>query len=1008
MNNLIERAQKLLRELNNRTVVAQTVITDIKYLPCDYKTDNTLPELSAMQSFDGKWGGANDTHAWFSFDIDAPSDNNIRNEVFVDSGVNGWDLSNPQFLVYVDGKIAQGLDTNHCSFIVDSGKHTVYLYAYAGYQISPLFAADFPLEIFDYNNPLTLSATLQAVDICVETLANDVFVMLNTLSAIKTNTKQYADILNYVNAALNMVDFVGVSAKNFGECCKKAHTYLKNEYFGKYCKRGKTSVSCVGHTHIDVAWLWPVRQTREKAQRSFATVLALMDRYPDYKFMSSQCYLYRAVKEEAPELYERIKQRVAEGRWDVEGAMWLEADCNLISGESLVRQILYGKRFMKREFGVDSKVLWLPDVFGYSAALPQILKQSGVETFVTSKISWNDTNVLPYDMFRWKGLDGSEVFTYFLTAPADANNPKDIHTNYNAIASPVDFLRTYNRMQQKSLTNEVLMDYGYGDGGGGPTAQFIENIGRMQCGAPDFPYTKFERASDFFARVRKKVYDNPELPRWTGELYLEYHRGTYTSVAKNKRNNRRAEYALQNLEKLFVLANKLGGVEYPRRWFEEMWQMVLTNQFHDIIPGSSVTEVYNVTDREYAKLFDEEKAHYGRCLSAILPYVSKNCVLNLNSMPIDGYVKDGEKYVYVEGAKGNAVSPVAVKPSNDSVKTSVYTLENKFFRIKFGRDYDIAEIFDKRAKRNVLRSKAQLKAYEDYPNMYEAWEIRNYYTEKQYELTFVSVENIDFGGKKGKRIVKKVGESTVTTDVCLYDYTDRIDFDTTLDWQTPHLLLKTLFPLDVNAHTATCDVQFGNVARPTTCNNSWDEAKFEFCAHKYVDISEGNFGVALLNDCKYGYSARDNVLSLTLIKCSTNPSDCVDKGVHKFTYALYPHVGDVRHCDVYKHATLLNNPLVPVDGTAQSNSGVSLVSCDKDNVIVDTVKFAEDDNRVIVRLFENNNCTTNCTLTFGLDVLSAVKCDLLENDGEKVAVRDNKISLTVKPFEIVSLKLTLK
>lgn len=1008
MNNLLERAQKLLRELNNRTVVAQTAITDIKYLPCDYKTDNTLPELSAIQNFGGKWGGANDTHAWFAFDIDVPSGDNIRHEVFVDSGVNGWDLSNPQFLVYVDGKIAQGLDTNHRSFVVGEGKHTVYLYAYAGYQISPLFAADFPLEIFDYNNPLTLSATLQAVDTRVEMLSNDVFVMLNTLSAINVNTKQYADILRYVNTALNMVDFVDVRLDDFGKCCKKAHTYLKNEYFGRYCKRGNASVSCIGHTHIDVAWLWPVRQTREKAQRSFATVLALMDRYPSYKFMSSQCYLYQAVKEEAPELYERIKQRVAEGRWDVEGAMWLEADCNLISGESLVRQILYGKRFMKREFGIDSKVLWLPDVFGYSAALPQILKQSGVETFVTSKISWNDTNVLPYDMFRWKGLDGSEVFTYFLTAPADANNPKDIHTNYNAIANPVDFLRTYNRMQQKSLTNEVLMDYGYGDGGGGPTAQFIENIERMQCGAPNFPYTKFERASDFFARVRKKVYDNPELPRWTGELYLEYHRGTYTSVAKNKRNNRRAEYSLQNLEKLFVLANKLGGVEYPRKWFEEMWQMVLTNQFHDIIPGSSVTEVYNVTDHEYAKLFDEAKAHYDRCMSAILPYVSKNCVLNLNSMPIDGYVKDGEKFVYVEGAKGNAVSPVAAKPSNDSVKTSAYILENKFFRIRFDRNYDIEEIFDKRAKRNVLKAKAQLRSYEDYPNMYDAWELRNYYTEKQYDLEFVSATDVDFGGKKGKRIVKRIGESTVTTDICLYDYVDRIDFDTTLDWQTPHLVLKTLFPLDVNAHTATCDVQFGNVARPTTCNNSWDEAKFEFCAHKYVDISEGNFGVALLNDCKYGYSVRDNVLSLTLVKCSTSPSDCVDKGVHKFTYSLYPHVGDVRHCDVYKHAAMLNNPLVLVDGTAEGGNGVSLVSCDKDNVIVDTVKFAEDDDGVIVRLFENNNCTTNCTLTFGLDVLNAVKCDLLENGGETVAVRDNKISLNIKPFEIVSLKLTLK
>ena len=902
----------------------------------------------------------------------------------------------------MDGKIAQGLDTNHRSFVLSEGKHMVYLYAYAGYQISAEFAADFPLEIFDYNNTLTLRADLHGVDTRAEKLSNDIFVMLNVLSALREDTKRYQDIITYVNNALNIVDFVGVSGKEFGQTCTEASEYLDKAFFKGYCHRGQTSVSCVGHTHIDVAWLWPIRQTREKAQRSFATVLALMDRYPQYKFMSSQCYLYKAVKQEAPELYERIKQRVAEGRWDVEGAMWVEADCNLISGESLVRQILYGKRFMKKEFGVDSKVLWLPDVFGYSAALPQILKQSGVQTFVTSKISWNDTNVLPYDMFRWKGLDGSEVFTYFLTAPADANNPKDIHTNYNAVANPVDFLRTYNRMQQKSLTDEVIMDYGYGDGGGGPTAQYIENISRMSCGVPDFPYTKFERASDFFARVRNNVCDKKDLPRWTGELYLEYHRGTYTSVAKNKRNNRRAEYMLQDLEKLYVLANDF-GVEYPREWFAQAWETVLTNQFHDIIPGSSVTEVYRVTDEEYAKLFDEGKRRFDECMSAILPYVSKNCVLNLNGVPLDGYVKTDDGYLFVKGAKGNSLSKVDVLPPDNSVRVEKYTLENKYFRLTFNDEYDIEQIFDKRNGRNILKGVAKLRAYEDMPNMYDAWEIRNYYTEKQYDLTFVSAFDIDFGGKKGKRIVKKIGNSTVTTDVCLYDYCDRVDFDTTLDWQTPHLLLKTLFPVDVNTHNATCDVQFGNVQRPTTNNTSWDEAKFEFCAHKFVDLSEGNYGVALLNDCKYGYSARDNVLSLTLVKCSTSPSDCVDKGMHKFTYALYPHAGDVRHCDVYKQAYLLNNPLVLLDG--KGDCELRLVECDKSNVIVDTVKFAEDDDSVIVRLFENNNCTTNCTLTFGFGAHEVRKCDLLENDGESVLVKDNSVRLTVKPFEIVTLKV---
>lgn len=1000
--NLYERAQKLLREINNKIIVSCAPVENIKWMPCDYKTDNTLPNACDMADFCGKWGGKNDTHAWFRFEVDVPYTENVRYEVFVDSGVNGWDLSNPQFLVYVDGKIAQGLDTNHRSFVLSAGKHVVYLYAYAGYQISAEFAADFPLEIFDYNNTLTLRADLHGVDTRTEKLSNDIFVMLNVLSAVREDTKRYQDIVTYVNNALNIVDFVGVSGNEFGQTCAEASDYLDKAFFKGYCRRGQTSVSCVGHTHIDVAWLWPIRQTREKAQRSFATVLALMDRYPQYKFMSSQCYLYKAVKQAAPELYERIKQRVAEGRWDVEGAMWVEADCNLISGESLVRQILYGKRFMKKEFGVDSKVLWLPDVFGYSAALPQILKQSGVQTFVTSKISWNDTNVLPYDMFRWKGLDGSEVFTYFLTAPADADNPKDIHTNYNAVANPVDFLRTYNRMQQKSLTNEVIMDYGYGDGGGGPTAQYIENISRMSCGVPDFPYTKFERASDFFARVRNNVYDKKDLPRWTGELYLEYHRGTYTSVAKNKRNNRRAEYMLQNLEKLYVLASDF-GVEYPREWFAQAWETVLTNQFHDIIPGSSVTEVYRVTDEEYVKLFDEGKRRFDECMSAILPYVSKNCVLNLNGVSLDGYVKTDDGYLFVEGAKCNSLSKVDVLPSDNSVRAEKYVLENNYFRLTFNDEYDIEQITDKRNGRNILKGVAKLRAYEDMPNMYDAWEIRNYYTEKQYDLTFVSACDVDFGGKKGKRIVKKIGNSTVTIDVCLYDYCDRVDFDTTLDWQTPHLLLKTLFPVDVNTHNATCDVQFGNVQRPTTNNTSWDGAKFEFCAHKFVDLSEGNYGVALLNDCKYGYSARDNVLSLTLVKCSTSPSDCVDKGMHKFTYALYPHAGDVRHCDVYKHACLLNNPLVLLD--SKGSGELRLVECDKSNVIVDTVKFAEDDDSVIVRLFENNNCTTNCTLTFGFGVSDVCKCDLMENDGESILVKDNCVRLTVKPFEIVTLKV---
>ncbi len=1002
MNNLLERAHKLLRELNNRKIVASAKITDIAYLPCDYKTNNVLPERKDMLPFGGKWGGKNDTHAWFLFEVDVADVENCHSEIFVDSGVNGWDLSNPQFLVYLDGKMAQGLDTNHRSFAVGTGCHQVCLYAYAGYQISTEFAQDLSLQIFDYNNPLSLDAQLNIVDDRVEKLSNDIFVLLNALSVMPQNTKQHSDVLNFVNTAFNLVDFTGVTKQPFGQSCKAASDYLWKEFFHSYCKGSDVSVSCIGHTHLDIAWLWPKRQTREKVQRSFATVLSLMDKYPDYKFMSSQGYLYQAIAEEAPELFEKIKQRVAEGRWDVEGAMWVEADCNLTSGESLVRQILYGKRFMKKHFGVDSKILWLPDVFGYSAALPQILKKCGVETFVTSKISWNDTNVMPYDMFKWKGMDGSEVFTYFLTAPADADNPQDIHTNYNAIANPVDFLRTYNRMQQKALTNEVLMDYGYGDGGGGPTAQFIENIYRMQCGVPTFPVTKFERASDFFGRLRQNVIDNKQLPRWTGELYLEYHRGTYTSIAKNKRNNRRAEYLLQNLEKLFVLARN-NGVEYPRKWFADAWQTVLTNQFHDIIPGSAITEVYNVTDEEYAKLFAEGQQLFDSCTKQLAKKSPQKSVLNFNSMVLSGYVEQNGEFVFVDGAQGNGISVANIVESNHSVSVGEYCVENQFYRVEFDQNYDISQIIDKRVNRSLLSKTAKYCCYEDLPNMYDAWEIRNYYKEKKIETQFVAAENVQFGGKCGKRITKRVGDSVITTDVMLYDYIDRLDFDTVVDWKNPHLLLRVEFPLDINSQTATCDVQFGNVSRPTTANTSWEQAKFEFCAHKYVDISDGDFGVALLNDCKYGYSAQDNVLALTLIKCSSSPNDCLDMCEHKFTYALCSHSGSVQNSNVYRHACLLNNPLILLDGQTDGTS--QLVLCNADNVIVDTIKLAEDSNDVVVRLFENGNSVTNCRLTFGFDVVKAYKCDMLENVTEEIAVNDGGVDLTLKPFEIVTLKL---
>lgn len=997
MTNKYERIKKLVSVLQNNLCRKQIQVTDIMYAHTDYKTNNDLPDKSALVPFnDGIWGGAPDDHYWFRAEVDVESVPDCTAELLVTTGYDGWNECNPQVVCYVDGIMTQALDRFHTTMNIDAGHHVLYFYAYTGMRLT--LKLDFKL-------------TLRYVDKYAERLYYDLVVPTEALDFMQENEKPYFDTIDYLNKALCLVDFMNAGNPTFFDTCKVAANYFEHEFYDTYCKIGDTKVACVGHTHIDIAWLWSVRQTREKAQRSFATVLHLMDKYPDYKFTSSQCYLYKAVKEENPELYERIKQRIAEGRWEVEGAMWVEADCNLISGESFVRQILYGKRFMRDEFGVDSKVLWLPDVFGYSAALPQILKLSGVDTFVTSKIGWNDTNMIPHDLFDWQGVDGSKVFTYFLTAQnAHRDGHIDRYSTYNAEANPSQVIGSYNRMQQNDITDEVVLTYGYGDGGGGPTSWHIEYIRRMAKGIPCVPATRFSNVAEFVSDVKQNVKKAGRLPKWTGELYLEFHRGTYTSIAKNKRNNRKAEYLMQNLELLSVLADKLRGVAVPQTWLTEHWQTMLTNQFHDIIPGSSITEVYDLTDKEYAELFDSGNELLRERINAVVGNSNDSLsaesvtVFNPNGFAVDGYVCVDGKYAYVKNVPGKGFGTRRIIAPKSGVKTTEYTLENKYFRIKFDREYNIARIYDKRSKRNVLKGKAEYVAYEDYPICFDAWELRDYYTEKTYPVQFVSVVDVDFGGKKGKRIVKRVGDSTITTDVCLYELSDRIDFDTTLNWQNNNVLLKAVFPVDVNATTATCDIQFGNVQRPTVCNTSWDKAKFEFCAHKYVDVSEGDYGVALMSDCKYGYSARDNVVTVSLVKCTTYPNDSVDKGAHKFTYALYPHVGDVAHSKVMQQAMLLNNPLVAVGGKTED---ISFVAVDCDSIVIDTVKPAEDGNGVVLRLFENNNCTTNCTLTFGLNVTSATICDLLENDLRSVAVANNKIKLTLKPFEIVSIKVQL-
>lgn len=999
MNSFIfEKIKQTILQLQTRMVKSDEPISGFVTKECGYETDNPLPTPDkTWREFEAgeRWGGTVDTHRWFYKKIKTDAENTYLSVLTGREG--NWDASNPQFVVYINGIPAQGLDVNHTEVLIrGKGEHSVMLYAYSG-MVEAMAEFKPSLKVYDEN---------------VRKLYYDIKVPLDLCALLHSTEKKYIDIMKHLEKAADLIDFR--DDENFRNSITLALNYIENEFYGKFCSKKKceAEVVCIGHTHIDIAWMWTVAQTREKALRSFSTVISLMKQFPEYKFMSSQAVLYKFVKEQSPELYAEIKEMIKAGRWEVEGAMWVEADCNLTSGESLVRQVLYGKRFFKKEFDVDCKVLWLPDVFGYSAALPQILVKSGVTRFLTSKISWNETNKMPNDTFMWQGIDGTEIFSYFLTAQdyQKDGEPKNF-TTYVGMLSPTQTMGAWDRYQNKDLSQEVLLTYGYGDGGGGPTSEMIETGRRLEKGIPGGQSVRFDTAGAFLDKLEKNTKNNKELPRWVGELYLEFHRGTYTSMAKNKRYNRKCEFLYQAAELAAVTDMVLSGTPYPKAEIDKGWETILLNQFHDIIPGSSIKEVYEVSEREYIETERLGKEIMKNALKNIAGNVKSDggvLVYNPLSFENSGIIEvDGEKmYAGNIPAKGYRV----IKPkAENSAKLSENSIENAFFRIKF-KNGEISSIYDKKNKREVIK-KGQtanvLQAFEDYPKEFDAWEITSYYKDKMWEVDdVVEMKPFRNGAAAGIYIKKKFLSSVIEQWICVYDNIPRIDFETKIDWKQDHILLKALFPVDLHAEKATYDIQFGTVERPTHKNTSWDAAKFEVCAHKYADISEDGYGVSLLNDCKYGYDISGSDMRITLLKSATYPNPDADKCEHTFVYSLYPHAGNHKQGKTVQQAFNLNVPMCAVS-VSPKESGLepsySLVNISAENVIIDTVKRAEDSDKKVIRMYETYNRRTNARVEFGFDVKKCYIADMSENILKELKVNKNSVELEVKPFEIVTL-----
>ncbi len=1045
MTFLLERISKLVKDLDTLRYPQSVAVEDIRFVKTTEKfSDVATLDTSDWQSYqkDRVWGG-HDEFFWFAMTVTVPQTFQGKQVVFdlLTGREAEWDAVNPQFSVYVNGELRQGFDTNHRELVlveqaVGGEQFDIVLSAFTGIQ----------------NFHLYLDARLRVLDAATEDYYYDVVVPYEVALLLDKDDIAYIEIITALTESLNLLDLRKPYSQSYYDTLTEASAQLKTDFYDNRCGSAEATTYCVGHTHIDVAWLWTLAVTEDKAVRSFSTVLQLMDRYPEYIFMSSQPQLYAYVKKNAPEIYEKIKQRVAEGRWEVNGGMWVEADCNLASGESLVRQCTHGRRFFQEEFQKENDTLWLPDVFGYSAALPQIMKLCGMPYFMTTKISWNETNQMPYDTFEWEGIDGTKVLTHFICSrdyksTLEVGDFKTDHfTTYNGIINPSEIKGGWKRYQQKHLSDGILQAYGYGDGGGGPTKEMLEYQRRLSKGVPGCPKTKQSTVTDFFKELETQVKGNRYVPTWSGELYLEYHRGTYTSMARNKKYNRQSEYALQNLELFATLDQQLLQGTYPKERINAQWEVLLRNQFHDILPGSSIKEVYDDSKVEYEALLGEVgqlSADKKAGLVAEIDAKKGNVVVfNPNGHPMTAVVTVAMADNHVTLYDGNTPLPtqvdtdgnvlfLATKVPAKGYKTFVVQqevqavgvcqvtereIDTPFYRISLNEKGQFTSLWDKRADRQLLKAGEvgnRLRSYEDKPHNYDAWDINNYYLEKSWDIDEVtSMKVLEQGAVQGSlQIHYRYLDSTVVQTITVYADNPRIDIRHEIDWKEKQILVKALFPVDIHTNKATFDIQYGNVERPTHYNTSWDAARFEVCYHKWLDLSEADYGVSFLNDCKYGASVHDGMVGLSLLKSAIHPNPQADQEQHEFTISLLPHLGDWRTAGTVSSAYQLNNPLQavvkPNDG-GRLPSCYSMVSTDHDNVIVEVVKEAEDENGMIIRLYECHNSRTQTTLTFERAVKQAWLCDLLEQPIKTVETAQNTLSITVKPYEIQTYRIVFE
>lgn len=827
--------------------------------------------------------------------------------------------------------------------------------------------------------------------------------LVEELADTSHRAQQLAAAMRRAVTALNDCDIPGSA-----EC---AITILQTTLNAAAAPQGASRCFAAGHAHIDTAWLWPIAETRRKCLRTFVNVLDLMDRHPDFRFIASQSQQYAWVEENSPALFDRIRARIHEGRWEAGGSMWIEPDCNVPSGESLIRQILHGCRYWQQRFG-DAAVqrhLFLPDTFGFPASLPQIIAASGLDTFITNKIAWSRFNAFPHVNFRWRGLDGSEVLTHFTPA-----------ATYNAANTPAELRRGERTVAQRERgrTDLWLQLYGFGDGGGGPTEEMIDAADSSRI-CEGLPQVQSARVDEFCAALHEQRNAlrscDDDLPVWDGELYLELHRGTYTTHQWLKQANARAEQRLRLIE--WLLAAGPAALRTPERAadLDRIWKLLLLNQFHDILPGSSIPEVYADARRDHEEIERFADATLSTLLESLPGTQEGPSLVNASSFPQGGVVEIGDDLAFAERIPPLAIMPLRIAQPAHSVSRDGFALDNGLIRATLDETGRVTSL---RTLPDGLEVAAEplntLHLYEDRPYEWDAWEIDEEYLDKPIEL---SIRNVrcrpiaDFPLRCGFEIAFEFGVgSSITQRITLDADSPRLNVAATVDWHESHRLLRVLFPTTIRARRATCNIQFGQIERPTHRNTSWDRAMFEVCAHRWIDLAQPGHGLALLNRAIFGCSCSDSTLGLTLLRSPTHPDPDADRGRNNLHWSLMPHHGDWRAAGVDREADCLNQPLMlTADRAAHLPPVISIHTDPPVHLEIAALKPADDDSDdLILRLVEVRGAAGPCAVTWNTPLSRVTNVDLLGRPASSIPVEHDQASgrttFAVRPYQIITLR----